>query len=222
MPMGHATIVAKTEPDPASLAPLLRDIVQQLDPDATLGRLGPLAVKISTSVSGSRFTAFVLVAFAALALALATTGLYGVLSYNVAQRRREIGVRAALGATRAHLVRMVLREGMTVTVIGLAVGVAVAAFATRAMASVLFGVTPLDRVAFSLGALLLLVVACAACLIPAGARQPSIPPRRCEPNEGGNSSGSSARAIYRMRRRSFPVVARLSRSRCARAAAANG
>ncbi|MPZ18778.1 MAG: FtsX-like permease family protein [Luteitalea sp.] len=161
------TIIVKAERDPASIAPLLRGVVRQLEPNATLNRLGPLAAKMSASVGEPRFAMFVLVAFAVLALALASVGLYGVLSYNVAQRRREIGVRAALGATRGDLIRMVLREGLTVTVLGLLVGIAVAAFATRAMASILFGVAPLDQVAFSLGALLLLGVACAACLIPA-------------------------------------------------------
>ncbi len=165
--MGNATFVVKTEDDPTSMAPVLKDIVQQLEPGATLERMGPLVAKISASVGDQRFSTFILVAFAALALALATTGLYGVLSYNVAQRRREIGVRAALGAARGDLVRMVLREGLIVTVIGLVVGVVVAAFATRAMASVLFGVAPLDHMAFSVSALLLLAVACTACLIPA-------------------------------------------------------
>jgi ABC-type antimicrobial peptide transport system permease subunit len=149
------------------MAPLLRGIVQQVAPDAALDRMGPLAARVSESVGEPRFAALVLAAFAALALALATTGLYGVLSYNIAQRRREIGVRAALGATRGDLMRMVLREGLTVTTLGLAAGLAIAALATRAMASLLFGVTALDSVAFSVGPLLLLVVATAACLIPA-------------------------------------------------------
>jgi putative ABC transport system permease protein len=164
---GNATLVVKTEDAPASIAPLLRDIVQRLEPGATLERMGPLASKISASVGDKRFTTFVLVAFAVQALALATTGLYGVLSYNVSQRRREMGVRAALGATRGDLIRMVVREGLIVTAIGLALGIFVAAFAARAMSGVLFGITPLDRTAFSLSALLLFVVAGAACLIPA-------------------------------------------------------
>jgi ABC-type antimicrobial peptide transport system permease subunit len=136
------------------MAPLLRQLVQQLDPGASLDQVGPLRSKISASVSEPRFTALLLAAFSGLALALATTGLYGVLSYTVAQRRREIGLRAALGATRGELMAMVLREGLTTTVIGLAVGVVTATFATRAMASGLFGVTPLDTVAFSVGPLL--------------------------------------------------------------------
>jgi predicted permease len=165
--IGRAALVVKTEGDPAAVAPAVRAIVRQLDPGAALDRMGPLADKLSSSVGEPRFAAFVLVTFSAIALVLAATGLYGVLSYSVAQRRSEIGVRAALGATKSNLVRMVLREGLTATVIGLIGGVAAAALATRAMASVLFGVTPLDRVAFSVGPLVLLVVACAACLIPA-------------------------------------------------------
>ena len=149
------------------VAPVMRRIVRQLEPGAALDRLGPLADKISSSVGQPRFAAFVLITFSVLALVLAATGLYGVLSYNVAQRRREFGVRAALGATPNDLVRMVLREGFTVTVIGLMVGVAVSALSMRAISSVLFGVTPLDTVAFSVGPFLLLVVASAACIIPA-------------------------------------------------------
>jgi ABC-type antimicrobial peptide transport system permease subunit len=165
--MGRAALVVKTEGDPMIVAPLVRGIVGQLDPAAALDRLGPLLDKVSSSVGQPRFAAFVLITFSVLALVLAATGLYGVLSYNVAQRRREMSVRAALGATPGDLMRMVLREGLAVTVTGLVAGVAVSALSMRAISSVLFGVTPLDTVAFSVGPLLLLVVACAACIIPA-------------------------------------------------------
>jgi putative ABC transport system permease protein len=90
-----------------------------------------------------------------------------VLSYTVAQRRREIGVRAALGATRRDLIGMVLREGLVVAGTGLLVGLGAAAIATRAMTAVLFGVTPLDPLAFIASAILLSIVAGAACVIPA-------------------------------------------------------
>jgi predicted permease len=165
--LGHVTLVVKTLGDPTATAPLLRDIVQQMEPGATIERLGSLTAKISASVGEPRFATFVLVAFAALALVLATTGLYGVLSYNIVRRRREMAVRAALGAGRGDIVKMVLRDGLTTTVVGVAVGMVLAIFAARAMASALFGVTPLDTVAFSAGPLLLFMVACVACLIPA-------------------------------------------------------
>jgi ABC-type antimicrobial peptide transport system permease subunit len=109
----------------------------------------------------------VLLAFAGLALLLAAVGLYGVLSYSVAQRRREIGVRTALGATRSRIVWLIVREGMTVAVLGLAAGVAASAAVTRLMQSLLVGVEPLDAVSFVLGPLALLVVAFIACIVPA-------------------------------------------------------
>ncbi|HWB17926.1 MAG TPA: ABC transporter permease [Vicinamibacterales bacterium] len=174
--MRDATLIVKTSGDSSSTARLLRRIVQQIDPGATLDHLGPLGSKISASVSEPRLTTLVLAVFAGLALTLAATGLYGVLSYSVAQRRREIGVRAALGATRGELVAMVLREGLGVTAIGLVIGVTVAAFTMHAMANVLFGVAPLDVVAFTMAPLLLVVVAVAACLVPAW-RAATIDPR---------------------------------------------
>ena len=164
---GNATFVVKTEQGATFAGSRLKELVQQQEPGATLNRTDPLAAKISASVGDRRFATFVLVAFAALALALATTGLYGVVSYNVAQRRREIGVRAALGATRTALMRMVLRDGLVPAAAGVALGLFVSFFATRAMTSMLFGVAPLDRVAFTVSALLLLVVAGAACVVPA-------------------------------------------------------
>jgi putative ABC transport system permease protein len=165
--IGHVTLVVKTSGDPGAAAPMLRNVAQQVDPFATVERMGPLEAKISASVAEPRLATFVLGAFAALALALAITGLYGVLSYDVAARRRELAVRTALGATPRDLVTMVLRDGLTTVAIGLVAGMGLAMVATRAMTTVLFGVTPLDAIAFTAGPFLLLAVACAACLIPA-------------------------------------------------------
>jgi putative ABC transport system permease protein len=165
--IGHITLVLETGGDPAALMPFVTALVRQLEPAAAIERMSPLASKVSASVDEPRFATLVLVAFATLALALAATGLYGVLSFNIAQRRRELAVRVALGATRRDIVTMVMREGLTMTLIGLAGGLVLAAVLTRAMASALFGVTPLDPTAFSIASLLLVAVACAACLIPA-------------------------------------------------------
>jgi predicted permease len=165
--LGHVTLVVKAQGDPMAIAPPLSGVVQQMAPGATIERLGPLTAKISASIGEPRFATFVLGAFAALALGLATTGLYGVLSCNIAQRRQEMAVRAALGARRGDIVTMVLREGLTTTTIGVAAGMALASLATRVMTSALFGVTPLDIVAFSAAPLLLFLVSCVACLIPA-------------------------------------------------------
>lgn len=145
------------------------------DPVATLGQVGPLTDKVSTAVEGPRFAAFVVGAFAVLALSLVTAGLYGVLSFGVSQRRREIGVRAALGATPGDLVVMVLKQGMTVTVIGLAIGLGGSIVTSRAMASVLFGVEALDGAAVILTAAVVLVVAAASCFLP-GRRAAAVAP----------------------------------------------
>jgi putative ABC transport system permease protein len=130
--------------------------------------MSPLAAKVSASFDEPRFATLVLGAFASLALILAATGLYGVLSFNIASAAASS--RCALGATRRDLVIMVMREGLTMTLVGLAVGVALAAGVTRTMASALFGITPLDAMAFASAPLLLVAVAYIAyiaCLIPA-------------------------------------------------------
>ena len=98
---------------------------------------------------------------------MASTGLYGVLSYNVSERRREIGIRAALGATRGRLMRLVLREGLGFTLAGLALGLMAAAATSRLLSTLLFGVTPFDGVAFAVAPAVLILVALAACLVPA-------------------------------------------------------
>jgi putative ABC transport system permease protein len=109
----------------------------------------------------------VAVAFAALSIVLAAVGLYGVLAYAVAQRRRELGVRTALGASRSALVTLVVREGLVVTAAGALLGLVAGSGVTRLMAATLFGVTPHDVVAFAAAPLILLPIALAACVIPA-------------------------------------------------------
>jgi predicted lysophospholipase L1 biosynthesis ABC-type transport system permease subunit len=163
----HISVAARTHGDPAAAAPLLRSLVREVEPNAAVEEVGPLARRVSASVSQPRFAAAVLAAFAGLALALAAVGLYSVLSYNVSQRRGELGVRAALGATRGDLVRLVLGQGLAHTALGLALGLVGAAALTRLMERLLFGITALDPVAFGAAPALLLAVACAACLVPA-------------------------------------------------------
>ena len=160
-------VVVRTEADPSAFAPTLRTLVLDLEPTAALGRVGPLTARIADSVSEPRFATAVLSAFAVLALGIAATGLYGVLSYNVAQRRREIGIRAALGASRGNLVALVVRQGLGVTTCGLAVGMIVSALAARRLQPLLFGIQPLDHLSFAIVPLILLAVALAACALPA-------------------------------------------------------
>jgi ABC-type antimicrobial peptide transport system permease subunit len=160
-------LLIRTTGDPLALAPELRRLVHEVEPQAALDGVDLLTNRVSESVAQPRFAALVLSVFAAVALLLAATGLYGVLSYSVSQRRREMGIRAALGSTRAGLQRLILREGLTLTVAGLAIGLGAALGVTRLMASLLFGVTSLDAVSFAAAPLALLGVAAAACLIPA-------------------------------------------------------
>ncbi|HYU34482.1 MAG TPA: FtsX-like permease family protein, partial [Thermoanaerobaculia bacterium] len=160
-------VLVRTTGDPLALAPAFRRLVREMEPQAAVDGVGRLTSRASRAVAQPRFAAIVLGVFALLALALAATGLYGVLTYGVSQRRREMGIRAALGATRAGLSRLILREGLVLTAAGLVLGLAVAAAVMRLMASLLFGVTPFDLLAYTTAPLALLGVAAVACLLPA-------------------------------------------------------
>jgi len=159
-------LVIRTAGAPASLAPSVRAAVHDALPAAAIETV-PLSQRVAASVDQPRFATTVLVTFAILALTLASVGLYGVLSYNVSQRRRELSVRAALGAEKSDLVRLVIREGLGATTMGLALGLLTAAGLTRLMQSVLFGVGPLDLVAFAAAPFILIPIAIVACLLPA-------------------------------------------------------
>ena len=163
---GDFELAIRTDGRAAAAAPALRALVRELAPAAAVETV-TLSDRVAASVDQPRFAAAVLMTFAFLALALASVGLYGVLSYGVSQRRRELGVRAALGAARPDLVRLVVGEGLRVTAIGLGCGLAGAAVLTRLMQGVLFGVSPFDVVAFVAAPALLLPVAAVACLVPA-------------------------------------------------------
>jgi len=178
---GRFEIVARTAGDPSSIAPELRATVRELAPTAAVETV-VLSQRVAESMDAPRFAMTVLAVFAALALALASVGLYGVLSYGVSQRRRELGVRAALGASRPRLMALVIGEGLVLTSIGLAAGLAGAALMTRLMQGALFGVEPLDPLSFAAAPLALLPVAVAATLLPA-LRAASIDPAealRCD------------------------------------------
>jgi putative ABC transport system permease protein len=166
-PRSQVSIAIRTAGDPARLAPVVRRLAREVDPEMAIDAIGTLASQVSSSVSRPRFATVVLGSFSALALALAAVGLYGALSYAVSQRRRELAIRAALGARRPQLLGMVVAQGVLATGIGLLLGALVSTGVTRAMSGLLFQTSPLDRVAFSGAAVLLLGVALVACLVPA-------------------------------------------------------
>jgi predicted permease len=163
---GRFEIVARTAAAPSAVAGAVRAIVRELAPSAAVETV-PLSQRVSEAVDQPRFAMAVLIAFAIVALVLASIGLYGVLSYAVSQRRRELGVRAALGAARRDLVALVVREAMATTAIGLAIGLVAAAALTRFMRGALFGVAPLDLASFGAAPAILTIVAVLACVVPA-------------------------------------------------------
>ncbi len=160
-------LVVRADRNPAALAGDVRRVVLDLEPRAAFDDVSPLTAKVAASVAEPRFSASVLAGFAGLAVLLAAIGLYGVLSYGVSERRREMGVRAAMGASRRQLVGLIVREGLGVVLLGLLVGLAGAAALSRLMQGLLFGVTSLDLWVYLAAPAILVLVATLACLIPA-------------------------------------------------------
>jgi len=160
-------VVVRVAGDPRLAAGSVRDAVAAIDADAVVGSAAPLNGRVDRAFAQPRFSTSVLAAFAAVALVLASLGLFGVLSYTVSQRRRELSLRAALGADRRRLMALVTREGLTVTTYGLVAGAIAAVILARALRGLLFGIAPLDPVAFAVAPLVLLPVAVLACLLPA-------------------------------------------------------
>jgi predicted permease len=166
-PVSLVALAVRTGPPPEAMAAAVKAAVWTIDPEQPVVGVMGLDRLASESVALRRLSTVVLATFAGIALALAAVGLYGVISFSVARRTREIGVRMALGARRQQILAMVLRQGLAVTLAGMAVGVAAALALTRVMGSLLYGVSPTD--ATSLGAVvaLLVTVALAASYAPA-------------------------------------------------------
>jgi putative ABC transport system permease protein len=165
--LGRSNIVIRTQGDPLSIVSGVRKEVHALDPDQPIAEVKAMNDWVATSVAAPRYRTTLLGLFAALAMVLAATGIYGVMSYSVAQRTHEIGVRMALGARRFDVLKMVVRQGMVLTLIGVVLGLAGAFALTRVMATLLFGVTAKDPVTFGVVAALLMAVAFIACFVPA-------------------------------------------------------
>ena len=161
------SLVVRGSGDPMARAPAVTQAVLRLNKNLPLYEVQPLSEVLRDSVSEQRFTMFLLITFAALALALSAIGLYGVLAYMVSRRTQEIGVRMALGAQAANVLTMVLREGVKAAAAGLGLGLAGALILARLMSTLLFGVRADDPVTFSAVAVLIAAIAVLASYVPA-------------------------------------------------------
>ncbi len=161
------SLVVRTRGDAAAMAPAIRRAIWSVDKDQPIVRVATMENLVAASEAQRHFALVLFEAFALVGLILAATGIYGVLSGNVAERTREIGVRAALGASPANILRLILRQGMTLAALGIAIGLLGAIAASRALLTLLFGVSPLDPLTYAGVVAVLAAVAAIACWIPA-------------------------------------------------------
>jgi len=162
-----AGLVVRTKQDPAAMADAIRRTIWSVDPEASVPTVRALGGVIADSAANRRFEMDILLWFAISALLLAGLGVYGVVTYSIVQRRREIGLRLALGAQKANIYSLVLKDGLMPVLLGAAAGVAVALAFARLMRSLLFQVSPYNPAIISMAICVLAAVGAAACLLPA-------------------------------------------------------
>jgi len=161
------SFAVRTDGDPLLVATSIRSVLKQIDKDIPMARVMTMEDTVSNSIAQPRLETILLGLFGALALILASVGIYGVLAYSVSQRTSEIGIRMALGAPRSSVLGMVLSQGLRVAGIGMAIGFVLAFALTRLMASILFSVSPTDPATFAVVFLVLAMIAMLACYLPA-------------------------------------------------------
>jgi putative ABC transport system permease protein len=166
-PLIFTEIVVRTAADPMGAANAVRSAIWRVDRDQPVWRVRPVTQSIEGALGARKFTMRLLGAFAVIAVILAIIGVYGVMSYAVARRTQEMGIRMALGARAPQVVGMVLRQGMRTIGIALALGLIVSLGATRILETQLYGVSRIDPVTFAVVPLVLAIVALAACYVPA-------------------------------------------------------
>jgi hypothetical protein len=159
--------VVRTRMAPTSLAASLRTAVRTVDPKLVVLNVLPMETIVGNTIASRKFNAALLGLFAALALALAATGVYGVLQYSVIQRRREMGIRIAIGATSSDMIRLIVGQAVGLAAIGVAIGLAGAFALTRVIRSLLFNIDPLDALTFGASAAVLLLIAVLSSYLPA-------------------------------------------------------
>ncbi|PYS68424.1 MAG: hypothetical protein DMF69_20270, partial [Acidobacteria bacterium] len=160
-------LIVKTSSDSESFIGPIKGVVQSLDADQPLANVRTLRGIVDDSIAPRRFILSMLGIFALISFVLGAIGLYGVMAYHVTQRTREIGIRMALGAQRGDVGRLVVKQGMTLVLFAVTVGLGASWGLTRLMRSLLFGVSPIDPVAFAMPPILLTVIALLACYLPA-------------------------------------------------------
>jgi putative ABC transport system permease protein len=161
------SLVVRAHGDAAAIAPAIRNAIWSVDKDQPIARVATMVDLLAASAAERRFSLIIFEAFALAALVLAAAGIYGVLSGSVTERTREIGVRSALGATPASILAMILRQGITLTAVGVAIGLAGAIAASQAIAAMLFGISRLDPLTYLGVIAMLLGVSAIACWVPA-------------------------------------------------------
>jgi putative ABC transport system permease protein len=161
------TLMIRTRGDAATVAPAARNVIRSLDPRQPIGEVATMEKLLSTSVARSRFSASLLTVFSFVALVMAAVGIYGVMSYSVLQRTHEIGVRMALGAQRLDVLKLVVKKGIVLGVVGVAAGLAASFGLTRLISTLLFEVTATDAATFTAVSVGLFLVMLIACYVPA-------------------------------------------------------
>jgi putative ABC transport system permease protein len=166
-PMNSGSVLVRTAAEPTAIAREVRDAIRSADPELAVFDITTLEATVLRSIARERSTMRLLGAFAIIALFLALIGVHGVLSYTVSQRRRELGVRLALGAERRNVLSMVVGQGMRLVAVGLVIGLLAAAAGTRLLSTLLFGVDTIDPLTFGAVSLLVGTVALVAAWLPA-------------------------------------------------------
>jgi putative ABC transport system permease protein len=160
-------VALRTDRDPLALVEPLKQVLAGVDANLALSQVSTMEQRVAGTLARPRVNALLLAAFAATALVLAALGIYGVIAYSVVQRTRELGIRVALGASADVVLGMVMRQGLSPVLIGLAIGLGVAAVGSRVLRSLLYGVTATDPATYVAVAAFLAVVAVAASYVPA-------------------------------------------------------